>query len=73
MADKDVNQGWGDLNGSLNEWLCPKCEHTYPVKDWAISWGVINSVKMDGRKCPQCEFTAYQHDETTEMIPKCAS
>lgn len=69
MASKDIGRGWGDLNGSLKEWYCPVDKKNYPVGDWQIVLSTINGVQMDGRKCPICEFKAYQHNETLAMVP----
>lgn len=68
MADKDIAQGWGDLPGSLTSWHCPKCKKDYPVSEWAIIQSV-SGTKMDGRKCPHCDFSAFQHHETIKMHP----
>lgn len=69
MASKDVGQGWGDLPGTFTDWRCPDCPGNYPVEDWQIVLSEIGGHKMDGRKCPKCEFKAYQHNETAKMIP----
>lgn len=69
MATKDIGNGWGDLPRSLTEWRCPACAANYPVEDWQIVLSEIRGVKMDGRKCPKCEFIAYQHNETRQMDP----
>jgi len=69
MASCDVGKGWGDLGGSIREWHCPECKVNLPVADWQIVQSELNGVKMDGRKCPQCEFKAYQHHETDKMRP----
>ena len=69
MATKDIGQGWGDLPRGLREWRCPKCFINYPMELWSIVWTEINGCKMDGRKCPQCDFAAYQHGETMAMVP----
>jgi NAD-dependent SIR2 family protein deacetylase len=66
MAQKDLGKGFGELRGSLKEWRCPKCDKNYPVEDWAI----VHNGSFDGRKCPQCDFTAHQVNETLAMIPK---
>lgn len=70
MSQKDVGKGWGDLNGSLKNWHCPKCNENFQIQDWPIINSVINGVQMDGRKCPKCEFSAYQHHETIAMQPQ---
>lgn len=69
MASKDVGAGWGDLHGSMVAWYCPLEKLSYPVADWQIVLSEIRGVKMDGRKCPKCEFVAYQHHETRAMVP----
>ena len=70
MADKDVNKGWGNLPGRLQTWHCPICGNDSPVKAWSIVNDTINGVSMDGRKCPQCDFKAFQHGDTQNMHPK---
>lgn len=69
MATKDIGQGWGDLPRSLTEWKCPVCVAVYPIADWQIVLSEIGGVKMDGRKCPVCEFKAYQSHESRRMDP----
>ena len=69
MAQKDIGIGWGDLNGKHSVWKCPDENKTYPVGDWSIVWKDMGNWKMDGRKCPGCDFTAYQHHETVRMVP----
>lgn len=69
MATKDIGQGWGDLPRSLTEWKCPACAKNYPVENWQIVLSEIRGIKMDGRKCPVCEFVAYQTNETRQMDP----
>lgn len=69
MATKDIGQGWGDLPRSLTEWKCPDSGKLYPVADWQIIISEISGVRMEGRKCPECEFKAYQHHESRRMDP----
>lgn len=70
MATKDIGKGWGDLPHSLAAWLCPVCSLEYPIAEWSIVWTELNGVTMDGRKCPKCDFAAYQHGETMRMFPR---
>lgn len=70
MAIKDVGKGWGDLNVSLSDWRCPKCIKNYPISEWNIIRGIVNGHDLEGRKCPTCEFQAFQHHETMEMVPQ---
>lgn len=69
MASKDIGRGFGDLNGSLKEWHCPVDKKNYPVGDWQIVFLEINGSNLEGRKCPNCEFKAFQYVETVAMIP----
>jgi len=68
MATKDIGKGWGDLNGRLEAWHCPKCAIDSPVAAWDIV-APSPPFSMEGRKCPLCDFQAFQHGDTMRMIP----
>jgi hypothetical protein len=67
MADKDIAFGWGELNKSHTQWYCPKCKVASDVASWAVVW-VDVPCRMDGRKCPLCDFQAFQNHETLSMF-----
>lgn len=70
MSTKDIGKGWGNLSRSLTVWNCPGCGNQGPVGDWAIVTQDFNGFVMEGRKCPACDFKAFQHGETMRMIPE---
>ena len=69
MSTKYIGKGWGDLNGRLTAWHCPKCGIDSLVGEWEI---VLPSApfNMEGRKCPLCDFQAFQHGDTMRMVPE---
>ena len=69
MAHKDMSQGWGDIPRALTRWYCPKCAVDYPIADWQIAAGSVNGHACEGRKCPTCDFCAYQNHESLLMVP----
>ena len=69
MATKDIAKGWGDLNGRLTAWHCPKCAIDSPVVAWDIV-SPCSPFNIEGRKCPLCDFQAFQHGDTILMVPE---
>lgn len=69
MASEDLGKGYGELNPSLKDWRCPDEQINYPIENWQVVLSEIKGVKMSGRKCPNCEFKAYQLGDTRRMHP----
>lgn len=73
MAQQDLGKGWGGIDSKYSVWFCPVCSANYPVANWTVVTGIINGHVLEGRKCPQGNFEAYQHGDAMKMIPTIAS
>lgn len=69
MAQQDLGRGWGGIDSKYSVWVCPVEGINYPVSSWTVCNGVINGHILEGRRCPQGDFEAYQHGDALKMIP----
>ena len=73
VALKDLGRGWGDLPSYLKAWHCPNPVHKKnsesSVEDWTVEYVQLGADKVEGRKCPKCDWVASQTGQSFEMIP----